>query len=188
MAAVLGDVLYWLAALIAGITIGVALYRWMYHAPGRPSRSLASRRDRRRHVAAGPGTAARARWQVGADHARSLHLRLTTLLVPVLGTTLDLTPRATAIRLRPLPTGGEPWQRSEERRRPGRRPSGSRRPGSPSPRRPERVASKSVASKTRRKLPNPYKPAMLSKAANENLASAKPYEPDVLKDEDATSD
>ena len=26
------------------------------------------------------------------------------------------------------------------------------------------------------------------KAANENLASAKPYEPYVLKDEDATSD
>ena len=26
------------------------------------------------------------------------------------------------------------------------------------------------------------------KAANENLASAKPYEPSVLKDEDATSD
>ena len=47
---------------------------------------------------------------------------------------------------------------------------------------------KSVASKTRRKLPKPYKPARLSKAANENLASAKPYEPDVLKDEDATSD
>ena len=30
MAAVLGDVLYWLAALIAGITIGVAFYSWMY--------------------------------------------------------------------------------------------------------------------------------------------------------------
>ena len=30
MAAVLGDVLYWLATLIAGITIGVAFYRWMY--------------------------------------------------------------------------------------------------------------------------------------------------------------
>ena len=36
MAAVLGDVLYWLAALIAGITIGVALYRWMFMPPGDP--------------------------------------------------------------------------------------------------------------------------------------------------------
>ena len=30
MAAVLGDVLYWLATLIAGITIGVAFYHSMY--------------------------------------------------------------------------------------------------------------------------------------------------------------
>ena len=30
MAAVLGDVLYWLATLIAGVTIGVAFYNWMY--------------------------------------------------------------------------------------------------------------------------------------------------------------
>ena len=30
MAAVLGDVLYWLATLIAGITIGVAVYHWMF--------------------------------------------------------------------------------------------------------------------------------------------------------------
>ena len=33
MAGVLGDVLYWLAALIAGITIGVAFYRWIYMPP-----------------------------------------------------------------------------------------------------------------------------------------------------------
>ena len=33
MAAVLGDVVYWLATLIAGITIGVALYNWMYMPP-----------------------------------------------------------------------------------------------------------------------------------------------------------
>ena len=30
MAAVVGDVLYWLATLIAGITIGVAFYHWRY--------------------------------------------------------------------------------------------------------------------------------------------------------------
>ena len=36
MAAVLGDVLYWLAALIAGITIGVALYHWIYMPPDDP--------------------------------------------------------------------------------------------------------------------------------------------------------
>ena len=36
MAAVFGDVLYWLATLIAGITIGVALYRWMFMPPDDP--------------------------------------------------------------------------------------------------------------------------------------------------------
>jgi hypothetical protein len=34
MAAVLGDVLYWLAAVIAGTTIGVALYHWIYVSSG----------------------------------------------------------------------------------------------------------------------------------------------------------
>ncbi len=48
-----------------------------------------------------------------------------------------------------------------------------------------RVASKKkrVTPKTKRKRVKRYKAV----AANENIASAKPYEPDLLKDEDATS-